>query len=172
MQKTTLIRRIERRLAALKIDTLSDYVDFLKSNIDEVDALYHDILIGVTEFFRDKDVYEKIESHIQGILAKKEQGKEIRFWVVGCSTGEEAYSLAIMLCEILKEKVNKYKIKIFATDIDDESLKIARTGIYAETSLVNMKSCEYEKRVYSAILYDFKKSIRGEKIDSRACHLL
>jgi len=137
-KRNTLIRRIERRMAALKVDTMGDYLDTLKGDVEEISDLYHDILIGVTEFFRDKEVFEKLIPNLKDLLSKKEQGEEIRFWTIGCSTGEEAYSLAIILSEILKDKINRYKIKIFATDIDDESLKIARSGVYSETSFVNM----------------------------------
>lgn len=160
-KKNTLTRRIERRLAALKIETLNDYVDYLKMNIDEVTNLYNDILIGVTEFFRDPEVFEEIKEQIALLLEKKEQGEEIRFWSIGCSTGEEAYTLAIILSEILQEKITKYKVKIFATDIDDESLKIARAGIYAETSLTNVNKNLVNK--YFSIhknQFEIKKSIR------------
>jgi two-component system, chemotaxis family, CheB/CheR fusion protein len=160
-KKNTLTRRIERRLAALKIETLNDYVDYLKMNIDEVTNLYNDILIGVTEFFRDPEVFEEIKEQIAILLEKKEQGEEIRFWSIGCSTGEEAYTLAIILSEILQEKITKYKIKIFATDIDDESLKMARAGVYAETSLTNVNKNLITK--YFNIhknQFEIKKSIR------------
>lgn len=160
-KKSTLIRRIERRLAALKIETLNDYVDYLKSEPSEVTDLYHDILIGVTEFFRDEDVFDELKGQIEGIVSKKEQGEEIRFWIIGCSTGEEAYSLAILLNEVLQDKISKYKIKIFATDIDDEALKIARAGVYAETSLTNVKK-EYLPRYFTVHKnqFEIKKSIR------------
>lgn len=160
-KKSTIVRRIQRRLSALKMDTLNDYVDYINSNPDEVSNLYHDMLIGVTEFFRDTDVFEEVRTQIEEIVAKKEQGEEIRFWSIGCSTGEEPYSLAIMLSEILKERITKYKIKIFATDIDDEALKIARAGIYAETSLVNMDKNLITK--YFSIQknqFEIKKSLR------------
>ena len=160
-KKNTLTRRIERRLAALKIETLNDYVDYLKTNIDEVTNLYNDILIGVTEFFRDPEVFDEMKEQIAILLEKKEQGEEIRFWSIGCSTGEEAYTLAIILSEVLQEKITKYKVKIFATDIDDESLKIARAGIYAETSLVNVNKNLINK--YFSIhknQFEIKKSIR------------
>ena len=160
-KKNTLIRRIQRRLAALKIDSLNDYVDYLKVNVDEITNLYNDILIGVTEFFRDPEVFEELEEQIKLLIEKKEQGEEIRFWSIGCSTGEEAYTLAIILSEILQEKITKYKIKIFATDIDDESLKIARMGVYAEASLININKNLLNK--YFTIhknQFEIKKSIR------------
>lgn len=160
-KRNTLIRRIERRMAALKVDTLSDYLDTLKGDSEEISDLYHDILIGVTEFFRDKEVFEKLIPYLQEMLNKKEQGEEIRFWIIGCSTGEEAYSLAIILSELLKDKINRYKIKIFATDIDDESLKIARSGVYSETSFVNMDKMLIQR--YFTVQknqFEVKKSLR------------
>jgi two-component system CheB/CheR fusion protein len=160
-KKNTLTRRINRRLATLKIENLNDYVDYLKMNEEEITNLYNDILIGVTEFFRDPEVFEEIKEQIKLLVEKKEQGEEIRFWSIGCSTGEEAYTLAIILSEILQEKITKYKIKIFATDIDDESLKIARAGIYAETSLTYVDKELVNK--YFTIhknQFEIKKSIR------------
>ncbi len=160
-KRSTIIRRIERRLSAVRVETLNDYVDYLKMNIEEVTNLYYDMLIGVTEFFRDTDVFEEVKEQIRGIVEKKEQGEEIRFWSIGCSTGEEPYTLAILLSEILKEKITKYKIKIFATDIDDESLKIARNGLYAETSLLNIDKSLIAK--YFSVQknhFEIKKSIR------------
>jgi len=160
-KRSTIVRRIERRLAAVRVETLNDYVDYLKINVEEVTNLYYDMLIGVTEFFRDADVFEEVKEQIKNIVEKKEQGEEIRFWSIGCSTGEEPYSLAILLSEILKEKITKYKIKIFATDIDDESLKIARSGIYAETSVLNMDKDLVNK--YFTIQknhFEVKKTIR------------
>jgi len=160
-KRSTIVRRIERRLAAVRVETLNDYVDYLKTNVEEVTNLYYDMLIGVTEFFRDAEVFENVREQILSLVAKKEQGEEIRFWSIGCSTGEEPYTLAILLSEVLKEKITKYKIKIFATDIDDESLKIARSGVYAETSLLNIDKELISK--YFTIQknhFEIKKSIR------------
>jgi len=167
-KKNTILRRLTRRMHALKMDDLSVYLDFMKNDTNEINALYTDILIGVTSFFRDDKVFDEIKSFIQKLCEKKEQGEELRLWSVGCSTGEEAYSLAILISEILKEKVTKYKIKIFATDIDDESLKIARAGIYSETSLINL-----DKKIIRDYFnvqknqYEIKKSIREMVVFSK-----
>jgi two-component system, chemotaxis family, CheB/CheR fusion protein len=160
-KRNTIVRRIERRMAALKIDTLSDYLATLRGDVHEIADLYHDILIGVTEFFRDKEVFETFIPLLKELIDKKEPGEEIRFWVIGCSTGEEAYSLAIILSEILKDKISRYKIKIFATDIDDESLKIARSGVYSETSFVNMdKTLMQRYFTVQKNQFEVKKSLR------------
>ncbi len=167
-KKSTLVRRIQRRLATLKIESLAEYVQHLRENKEEISNLYNDILIGVTEFFRDAEVFAKVKEYLEAIIEKKEQGEEIRLWSIGCSTGEEAYSLSILLHEILQEKITKYKIKIFATDIDDEALKIARAGVYAETSLVNMKK-EYRERYFTIAKnqFEIKKSVRELVIFSK-----
>jgi len=167
-KKNTLIRRVERRLAALKIDSFQEYLQKIENSSEEITNLYHDILIGVTSFFRDKEAFEQLQTHIENLISKKEQGEEIRFWSIGCSTGEEAYSLAIILSEILKEKINKYKIKIFATDIDDEALKIARSGIYAETSLEGVDK-KIIQRYFSVQKnqFEIKKSLRELVIFSK-----
>lgn len=167
-KRNTIIRRIERRLAALKIESLNDYIKILEENTDEITILFHDILIGVTSFFRDKDAFNKLKKHLENIVSKKEQGEEIRLWSIGCSTGEEAYSIAIILSEILQEKISKYKIKIFATDIDDEALKIARSGIYAETSLEDVDK-EIIKKYFTVQKnqFEIKKSLRELVIFSK-----
>lgn len=167
-KKNTITRRLVRRMQALKMENLNEYVSILKANNEEISNLYGDILIGVTSFFRDVKVFDEIIPQIETICTKKEQGEEIRVWSVGCSTGEEAYSLAIVISEVLKDKVDKYKIKIFATDIDDESLKIARIGIYSETSLLNMKK-EYIHKYFNVLKnqYEIKKNIREMVIFSK-----
>ena len=167
-KKSTISRRIDRRLTTLKIKSLVEYIEYLKSHKEEIENLYNDILIGVTEFFRDQAVFDEINEQLKKIIEKKEYGDEIRLWCVGCSTGEEAYSLGILVSELLKDKISKYKIKIFATDIDEESLKIARAGIYAETSLVNVKK-QYVQRYFTVQKNQFevKKSIRELVIFSK-----
>ena len=167
-KETTIVRRVERRLAALKIKGLQEYLNLLTDNKEEIKNLYQDILIGVTEFFRDKKDFDVLRENIKIIIDKKEQGEEIRFWCIACSTGEEAYSIAIILAELLEDNLDKYKIKIFATDIDEEALKIARSGIYSETSLLGIDKRIIQK--YFSIQknhYEVKKSIRELVIFSR-----
>jgi two-component system CheB/CheR fusion protein len=165
---TTIVRRVERRLAALKIKGLQEYLNLLTDNKEEISNLYQDILIGVTEFFRDTKDFEVLKENMKKIIEKKEQGEEIRLWSIACSTGEEAYSIAILLSEILDNKLDKYKIKIFATDIDEEALKIARAGIYSETSLLGVDK-KLIQRYFSIQKnhYEVKKSIRELVIFSK-----
>jgi two-component system CheB/CheR fusion protein len=133
-KKNTVYRRIERRMSIHKIDKITSYVHFLQENPKEVDILFKELLIGVTNFFRDSLVWEKMKtSVIPNILAKHPQGSVIRAWVPGCSTGEEAYSLAIVFKEAL-EKINPHggiSLQIFATDLANEAIDIARKGVFS-----------------------------------------
>jgi two-component system CheB/CheR fusion protein len=132
-KKSTVNRRIERRLNIHQISNINQYVRYLSGNSQEVDLLFKELLIGVTCFFREPDSYEALKDELKMRLLKSKNGKEtIRVWVVGCSTGEEAYSIAIVFKECLDERRLKgnFKIQIYATDIDKEAIDLARTGTY------------------------------------------
>jgi len=131
---STIRRRLARRMAALKIIAISDYITYLKTNKDEVNALYQDILIGVTYFFRDTEAFESLRNSVTSMLENNKEKQTIRIWIPGCSTGEEAYTIGILLHQTLGLRLIDYKIQIFATDIDDESLEMARKGRYPEAS--------------------------------------
>jgi two-component system CheB/CheR fusion protein len=132
-KKTTVYRRIERRMTVHSIDKIASYVHFLNENPKEIDILFKELLIGVTNFFRDPAVWENLKERIlPEVLSKLEPGSILRAWVPGCSTGEEAYSLAIVFKEAL-EKVNPhggFTLQVFATDLDNEAIEIARKGIF------------------------------------------
>ena len=134
-KKNTLYRRIERRMGIYKIDNISSYVRFLHENPKEVEILFNELLIGVTFFFRDAKVWEKLkDTIIPGLLVNRQDGSPVRVWVPGCSTGEEAYSIAILFKEAV-EKINskeRIPIQIFATDLSNEAIEIARKGIFSE----------------------------------------
>ena len=128
---STINRRIERRLAVHQIENMESYVKYLQQTPDEVDALFRDLLIGVTSFFRDKDAFTKLsEEIIPKLLIEKATGSSIRIWCTGCSTGEEAYSIAILIYESMEKLKKNFNVQIFATDIDSHAISIARTGIY------------------------------------------
>ncbi len=133
-KKNTLFRRIERRMNVHQIDHISDYVYFLKENPKESDILFKELLIGVTNFFRDANVWEYLRDRIFPELFKEmSDGQVLRAWVTGCSTGEEAYSLAIVFLEAFnKVKLLKnFSLQIFATDIDGDAIDVARKGFYS-----------------------------------------
>jgi two-component system CheB/CheR fusion protein len=132
-KKSTIHRRIERRMSIHQIDNINHYVRFLQENPHEVDLLFKELLIGVTSFFRDRDAFEALKKKaIVKLLENKQRGDTIRIWVVGCSTGEEAYSIAMILRECMDDTKQKgiFKIQIYATDIDRYAIDVARQGVY------------------------------------------
>ncbi len=130
-KQNTINRRVERRMAVHQIEKMVEYVRYLQQTPVEVEALFRDLLIGVTNFFRDPEAFEALqELSIPRLFANKPAGSVIRVWVLGCSTGEEAYSIAILLQEKLEALKQKYKIQVFATDIDSRAIDTARSGIY------------------------------------------
>ncbi|MBN2577442.1 MAG: PAS domain-containing protein [Pirellulales bacterium] len=130
-KQNTTNRRIERRMAVHQIVQLDDYVRYLHQTPSEVDALFRDLLIGVTNFFRDPNAFKALQEQvIPRLFADKPNGALIRVWTTGCSTGEEAYSIAILLQEQM-EAMNKYfSVQVFATDIDSRAINTARSGVY------------------------------------------
>jgi len=137
-KEPTLWRRIERRMAANHVGTLKDYLALIDETPIELDKLCKDILISVTSFFRDTEAFAGLSKIIGRMLVGKQPGDDIRIWVAGCATGEEPYSLAILLAEHLGSAFDQYRIQIFATDIDLEAMSCARRGIFATTSLAHM----------------------------------
>ncbi|MBN2173144.1 MAG: PAS domain-containing protein [Bacteroidales bacterium] len=135
-KKTTVYRRIERRMGVHKIDKISSYVRFLQENPKELDILFKELLIGVTNFFRDGLAWDRLkETVLPSLLTNPINGKMLRAWVPGCSTGEEAYSLAIVFKEV-QEKINPhdfFSLQIFATDLNAEAIDIARRGLFPES---------------------------------------
>ncbi len=137
-KEPTLWRRIERRMAANHVGTLQDYLALTDEKPQELDKLCKDILISVTSFFRDTEAFAGLEKVVSRILAGKQAGDDIRIWVAGCATGEEAYSLAILFSEHLGSAFDHYRVQIFATDIDMEAMGRARRGVFAASSLAHM----------------------------------
>jgi two-component system CheB/CheR fusion protein len=132
-KRTTVKRRIVRRMVVHKVEKLSDYYPLLKANKNEQTALKDDILINVSSFFRDAEVFEKLKKVIFPKLIKQRRpGDAIRIWIAGCATGEEAYSFAIALLEFLDDKVHQYPIQIFASDLSGSCITKARVGLYTD----------------------------------------
>ena len=130
---STLERRIERRMTLHRMGNLEEYVKYVQSNSDELRALYKDMLITVTNFFRDHEPFEVLKSRVfPRILEEKEPRLPIRVWVPGCATGEEAYSIAIALLEFLGDKAPDKRVQIFGTDVDEDSIQHARRGVYPQ----------------------------------------
>ncbi len=125
----TLMRRVQRRMAVLQCESVEDYVEQLRQQPDEPEQLFREFLIRVTSFFRDPVAFDALARRIPEIL-EQDSSKETRIWVPGCATGEEAYTLALLFQEALSRGEHAHKIQIFATDIDEQAIGIARVGRY------------------------------------------
>jgi two-component system CheB/CheR fusion protein len=140
-KKTTLMRRIERRKGIHQIDGTEDYVRFLQNNPNEIELLFRELLIGVTSFFRDKAVWDTLKATILPDLIKDlPQGYALRAWIPACSTGEEAYSLAITFKEVIESssKNRNLTLQIFATDLDIDAIEKARRGFFTSNIVVDV----------------------------------
>ncbi len=141
-KQNTVIRRAHKRMALHQIESLDDYVVYLRNNPHEINSLFNELLIRVTSFFRDPEAFDILKSRaLPHLLDKEHKTNSMRIWVPGCSTGEEAYSLAILCDEYLREHQNgRREIQIFATDIDMGAIDIARAGTYPESIAVDVSA--------------------------------
>ncbi|WP_373540487.1 chemotaxis protein CheB [Chamaesiphon sp.] len=157
----TLMRRILRRMVIYKLENIDDYVTYLREHSAEVQALYEDILIHVTSFFRDPSAFKTLKTKVFPNIANQGADEPIRIWVAGCSTGEEAYSLAICLLEYLDNQPIKPPIQIYATDISNRTIDTARTGFYKYSAVADV-SPERLQRFFVPVDdgYRIAKSIR------------
>ncbi|MFD2720713.1 CheR family methyltransferase [Hymenobacter monticola] len=162
-KRNTVFRRIERRMNAHQIQEFTHYVRYLQENPAEVEALFKELLIGVTKFFRDREAFEHLKAHLLPLLRHKPADSTIRAWAPGCSTGEEAYSLAMTLLECLDgvDRSKYLKIQIFATDINPDGVAFARAGLYADNIVADV-SPERLRRFFTKTEggYRIKKEVR------------
>jgi two-component system CheB/CheR fusion protein len=159
-KRPTIRRRILRRIAITKSETVSGYLDMLQESKPEQDALYQDLLIPVTSFFRDPQIFEDLCQSVFPHLAKaKSPGDRIRLWIAGCSTGEEAYSMAICLKEYLGD--SGYKAQIFATDISAVAITKARAGIYTKSEVAGVNALRLQANfTKTGDTYQVNKQVR------------
>ena len=162
-KKNTICRRIERRMNVHQIDDINDYARYLQDSEREVGILFKELLIGVTNFFRDATAFDELrDKYLPKILADKPADYTVRAWVAACSSGEEAYSLAIILQETMESMKRHFNVQIFGTDIDEDAISIARAGLYPESILADVSP----ERVLRHFIkeddgqYRVKKSIR------------
>jgi len=158
----TLNRRIMRRMALHKIDTIRNYIKFLQESPTEVDALFNDLLISVTGFFRDPGSFHALQKKILPRLTRdRKRDAPLRIWSCGCSTGEEAYSLAMAVSEFLEKNKIDMPVQIFASDLNERGIEKARAGVYHENILLDV-SRERLRRFFSKVdgFYQVNKSIR------------
>jgi two-component system CheB/CheR fusion protein len=146
-KKSTITRRIDRRIAFHQIPDYAAYVNFLRENPQEIDILFTELLIGVTKFFRDAPAFESIKTKLCALIDKKVNGEPFRVWIAGCSTGEEAYSIAMQLIECMDEidLGDVPKLQIFATDLDAEAIEHARNGVYFDNIAADVSQARIDR---------------------------
>ena len=161
-KQTTIRRRIERRMAIHQVNKLADYVKYLQQTPPEVDILFKDMLIGVTNFFRDPEAFEVLKKQVLPTLLKnKDPDSLIRIWCVGCSTGEEAYSMAILFSEAMHMVKQHFNIQVFASDIDAQSVDYARLGTYPDNIAADVSPERlHQYFIKEGNAYKVKKQIR------------
>ncbi|WP_320039860.1 chemotaxis protein CheB [uncultured Desulfobacter sp.] len=148
-KRNTLVRRTERRMGLRQIEEMGEYLTILKEDHDEAEALLKDYLIGVTGFFREPDVWEKVRAEVLPPMIKgTAQDAPLRIWVPACSTGEEAYTIALLFHDAFEKLNRHFNAQIFATDIDGEAITIARKGVYPEAIAANVPH-EFLKKYFS-----------------------
>ncbi|MEI7556225.1 CheR family methyltransferase [Candidatus Chlorohelix sp.] len=163
-KSATILRRIQRRIAATNSVDLNGYIRYLKETPSEYGLLVNNFLIKVTEFMRDPEFFDYLREHVLPELVEysRVHNKELRIWSAGCATGEEAYSLAILVAQVLEDELNEFTIKIFATDLDSAAIAFARQGVYPKQSLQKFPPeliTSYFNELDNS--YEIKKQIRS-----------
>ncbi|MBP2335326.1 CheR family methyltransferase [Saccharothrix coeruleofusca] len=168
-KRTSLMRRVRHRMTQVGIDNYPDYIDQLQVNADEFNSLFNTILINVTGFFRDAEAWDFLrEDVVTTLLAERGPDDPIRVWSAGCASGEEAYSLAMVLAEAVGPERFRQRVKIYATDVDDEALTHARHALYGERELQNVPA-ELVAKYFEPQngRYAFRKDLRRSVIFGR-----
>jgi len=161
-KQNTIIRRIERRMHVHQIDRVQDYVHYLEQNKRELKILFKELLIGVTSFFRDPEAFEVLKKILlEKMEAEKTKSTDFRVWVPGCSSGEEAYTVGIILQECMEEMGHHFNVQIFGTDIDEDAINTAREGVYPASISSDITPARLKHYfVLDGNQYRVKKSIR------------
>jgi two-component system CheB/CheR fusion protein len=169
-KRSTLMRRINRRMTARGLQSISEYRDHLELEPDEFSRLFDSLLINVTGFFRDPSAWEALRDEVLPglVLAAKGNNRPIRIWSAGCATGEEAYTLAIMLAEALGPEGFSSRVKIYATDLDEDALQQARAGTYSERQVADVPE-ELRAKYFEPVTmrYSFSRDLRRQVIFGR-----
>ncbi|MFP4123285.1 CheR family methyltransferase [Coleofasciculus sp.] len=168
-KRSTLKRRVTKRMQSHKIDNFGDYLDYLEVHPEEFEPLFNTILINVTAFFRDTEAWDYLHHQLlPQLLQQKNRQEQIRVWSAGCSSGEEAYSIAILLAEMMGFEQFRQRVKIYATDVDEEALNQARWARYDAKALENLSE-EWRQRYFDQVgnQYVFRPDIRRVVIFGR-----
>ncbi len=149
---STVLRRVERRMAVVQAPTLEDYTRYLETHADETGALVKALLIKVTEFFRDPDAFQYLRTSVlpEIVARARNEDRRLRVWSAGCATGEEAYSLSMIVADLVGPEIAEWGIRVFATDLNEEAVAFARRGVYPAAMLANVPD-EYRDRFFEAV---------------------
>lgn len=168
-KRPSVARRIQKRMETLRISAYGEYQDYLEANPEEFAELFNTILINVTGFFRDEASWKYLAGQaLPDLLARRDPAASIRVWSAGCATGEEAYTLAIVIAEVIGVDQFADRVTIYATDVDDDALAKARQGIYSESAVADVPEAlraKYFERVDG--LYVFRNDLRSALVFGR-----
>ncbi|HET9098370.1 MAG TPA: CheR family methyltransferase [Candidatus Saccharimonadales bacterium] len=168
-KSSTLNRRLQKRIQERHFSSEEEYLSYIKRHPEELDQLFEAMLIGVTEFFRDPEAFNALEETVKTIINNKKENELIRIWIPGCATGEEAYTLAMILSQQLADSNKRLSLQIFATDIDMKALQVARQGRYQVSALKRVPS-QYRRRFFKKLndtTYEVDKDIKKLVLFSR-----
>lgn len=165
---STIQRRLEKRLATVGVNSLPEYLKLLKKNPSELAALSQNMLVSVTAFFRDNEAYDALSKRIEEIISKKNTGDEVRIWSAGCATGEEPYSLAMIVTDLCEKHRKQLSVKIFATDLDQDALGTARLGQYTTEDVSGVPE-EFLSKYFERKdkVFEVRKSLRDVIVFAR-----
>ncbi|NTW48547.1 MAG: PAS domain S-box protein [Chlorobiales bacterium] len=160
-KQATLRRQVEMRYRTLHLTSIQEYLRHVKANPDELKVLQQSFLISVTSFFRDPESFRALEQVLRELVARKQPGDSVRAWVPGCATGEEAYSIAILLREVMGDRADEYELRVFATDIDVAATELARAAVYPASELEKLDPALLDKYfTHEGSAYKISKTIR------------
>ncbi|HET8660694.1 MAG TPA: CheR family methyltransferase [Micromonosporaceae bacterium] len=167
-KRSSLMRRVGRRMSEVKADGYAEYLDYLQVHPDEFTVLFNTILINVTDFFRDPEAWEHLREHVLPAMLSGREGHPVRVWSAGCASGEEAYTIAIVLAEMLGADEFRRRVKIYATDVDEESLAQARQASYSERDIGGV-AADLRERYFESNgnRYTFRPDLRRSVIFGR-----
>ncbi|MGB8931066.1 MAG: CheR family methyltransferase, partial [Anaeromyxobacteraceae bacterium] len=165
-KRTSVVRRVERRMAANGIQDIEQYARHLREHPAEVKTLFQELLVNVTSFFRDPEAFAALQSEVlRKVVDAKANGEDVRVWVGGCATGEEAYSIAILLSELMEQSRREVKIQIYGTDLDEAAIAAARAGVYPATISANVSPERLQRYfVREDAGYRVRKEIREQVV--------
>ncbi|GHB73349.1 CheR family methyltransferase [Persicitalea jodogahamensis] len=158
-KSSTVMRRMDKRIEALRLPSHTEYYKMIRQNPKELDVLFETVLIGITEFFRNREHFDALRKELKLLLEEKRPGDSIRIWSVGCATGEEPYTIAMLISELLGENIANYQIQIFGSDIDERALNKARRGTYSAKSVEKLPEL-YINKYFDKTEEDQKYQIR------------